>query len=62
MQNDGTAVDGALTISSDLKTVTFNPTSDLSSSTAYIAVATTNVTDLAGNALAANNVINFTTA
>ncbi len=42
-------------------TVTFNPTSALAPSTLYTATLTTAVTDLAGNALAANFVWKFTT-
>lgn len=60
--SDGTLVNGTLSLSGDQKTVTFTPTGALAATTAYIAVATTNVKDLAGNALAANSVTNFTTA
>ena len=58
---DGTAVAGALTINAAGLVVTFTPTSVLANATAYIAVATTGITDLAGNALAANDISNFTT-
>jgi len=60
--SDGTLVPGALTISLDKETVTFNPTDNLTAATAYIAISTTNVKDLAGNALAVNSVTGFTTA
>lgn len=60
--SDGTAVPGALSIDVDHKIVTLNPTSNLDAATAYIAFATTNIEDLAGNALAANSITNFTTA
>lgn len=59
---DGTDVAGALSIGTNNTVVTFDPTANLSALTDYIAIATTNVKDLAGNALAANRVINFTTA
>ena len=61
MKADGTAVVGTLTINALHTIVTFTPTSNLANATAYIAICTTNVTDLAGNALAANSVSNFTT-
>lgn len=60
--SDGSAVDGALSLSADKTTVTFTPSAAFAAATAYIAMATTNVTDLAGNALAQNSVTNFTTA
>lgn len=59
---DGSVVAGALSIDATKKIVTFNPTSNLTAATAYIAVATTNITDVAGNALAAASITNFTTA
>jgi hypothetical protein len=57
---DGTAVDGV--ISKNGAVVTFNPDASLSPATVYIAVATKNVRDLDGNTMAADMVINFTTA
>ena len=60
----GAVVAGALavsTVTNTNDTVTFNPTSNLDASSAYIAIANSNVEDLAGNNLAANNVVNFTT-
>ena len=59
---DGTAVAGALSIGGADKVVTFNPTSDLDSGAVYIAIATAGVHDIYGQTLAANSVINFTTA
>lgn len=58
----GTLVAGNLSLDATKKIVTFNPTTDLTAATAYIAVVTTNVKDLSGNSLAANSVTNFTTA
>lgn len=58
---DGTVVAGAITYTELTKKITFNPTTDLTASTAYIAILTTNVRDLAYNQLAAASVINFTT-
>lgn len=59
--SDGSVVAGTLTRTSET-VVTFDPTSNLDAATAYIAIATTNITDLAGNALAANEITNFETA
>lgn len=60
----GTPVTGtvALVNNGSSTTITFNPTGDLSASTAYIAMLTTNIRDSAGNKLAAPSLINFTTA
>lgn len=58
----GVEVAGALSLSADKTTVTFDPASNLDALTDYIAVATTNVKDLAGNKLATNSVTNFRTA
>lgn len=57
---DGTAVAGAVTISTDNTVVTFNPTASLDASGVYIAFASSNVKDMSGNAMAANSVTNFT--
>jgi len=57
---DGTAVAGAVTISTDNTVVTFNPTASLDASGVYIAFASANVKDMSGNAMAANSVTNFT--
>jgi hypothetical protein len=59
---DGTPVAGTLSIDSGKTIVTFNPTANLTAATAYVAIATRNVKDLAGNAMVANSVTNFTTA
>ena len=58
----GTLVPGALSLDSTPKIVALDPTANLTAGTAYIAVATKNITDFAGNALAANSITNFTTA
>lgn len=62
--NDATGanVAGALTINAARTVVTFTPTANLAAATAFRAVATTGVKDLAGNALAAPSVTKFTTA
>ena len=60
--SDGSVIAGALSINGAGTVVTFNPTSNLSAGAAYIAIATTGIRDLAGNALAAAEVTNFTTA
>jgi len=59
---DGTLVPGALTVNGTGTVVTLDPTTNLTAATAYIATCTTNVTDMAGNALASNIITNFTTA
>lgn len=59
---DGTVVPGTLSINGQHTIVTFDPTNNLEASAPYIAICTTNVTDVAGNALAATSVTNFTTA
>lgn len=58
---DGTAVAGAVTINAANTIVTFNPTSALDASSTYIAIASSAIKDLSGNALAANSVTNFAT-
>ncbi len=60
--SDGTVVAGTLAVSGGNTIVTFTPSANLTALTDYIAIATTNVKDLAGNALAANSVTNFKTA
>jgi hypothetical protein len=58
----GTGVAGALTLSADKLTVTFNPTSNLDgTSAAYIFIVSQGVRDLAGNKLAADTYVNFAT-
>jgi hypothetical protein len=59
---DGTVVAGTVSYTATSKLITFNPTADLTAGTAYIAILTTSVRDLAYNQLAAASVINFTTA
>jgi len=59
---DGTLVPGALTLDGTSKIVTLDPTVSLTAATAYIAICTTNVSDVAGNYLVASSVTNFTTA
>jgi phi13 family phage major tail protein len=58
----GAEVDGALSLSADKKVVTFDPTTNFSALTGYTAIANKNVKDMAGNVLASNSVVNFTTA
>lgn len=60
--SDGTLVAGALNIGTGNTVVTLDPTQNLGASTTYIAVCTTNIRNLAGIPLAANNVASFTTA
>ena len=57
----GVAVAGLVTYAAIGNTATFTPTSNLAVSTLFTATITTTVTDLAGNALAANYVWTFTT-
>ncbi|WP_171628984.1 Ig-like domain-containing protein [Paenibacillus plantarum] len=60
--SDGTLVPGTLSINGAKTVVTFDPTANLTATTDYVAVCSSNVKDLFGNALAANNITNFTTA
>ena len=60
LMQGSTAVPGAVTYVGTV--ATFDPTSDLADSTLYTATVTTEVKDLAGNALAANKTWSFTTA
>lgn len=62
MQQDGTAEPYTLSIDATKKIVTVQQASDLQAATDYILMATVGCKDLAGNALAANEVSNFTTA
>lgn len=55
-------VTGTVTYNATTKTATFTPDADLSYDTTYIVTVTTDVLDLAENALAANNTWSFTTA
>jgi len=61
LASGGTAIDGSVSLSSDGKTATFTPTAALPYGSSVTATITTGVTDLAGNALAANKVWAFTT-
>jgi phi13 family phage major tail protein len=60
--SDGSAVAGTLSINTARTVVTFTPGANLSAATAYRAICTKDVCDLAGNKLAANSVTKFTTA
>lgn len=59
---DGAAVTGTLAINAARTQVTFTPAANLTAATAYRAIVTTGVTDLAGNKLASSDVRKFTTA
>lgn len=61
MKADGTAVAAALSIGTNNTVVTLNPSSNLSNSTDYVAIATVGVHSAQGVAMAANKVTNFTT-
>jgi len=58
----GTAVTGTVSYDVPSKIATFTPASDLAPNSVYTATITTGARDLAGNALAANFVLSFTTA
>lgn len=58
----GAQVAGSLAINAARTQVTFTPTANLAGTTAYRAIVSTDVTDLAGNALANASVTKFTTA
>ena len=58
----GTVVTGTVAYDVISRIATLNPLSNLAPNSVYTATLTTGVTDLAGNALAANLVWNFTTA
>lgn len=60
--SDGTQVAGALTYNASRTVVTFDPTASLTAGAAYIAFATTNIQDDAGNKLAATSITNFSIA
>lgn len=61
IDNTGAQKAGTLSVSTDQKTITFTPTAAFAATTAYTAIATTNVKDVPGIALAANSITNFTT-
>ncbi len=54
-------VAGTVSLSTDRKVITFDPTANLTATTVYRLIITSAITDLAGNKLAAPVVINFTT-
>jgi hypothetical protein len=60
--SDGTAVAGALSVNAAGTIVTFNPTENLSAGAAYLFVVSKGIRDMQGNALAADTIINITTA
>lgn len=62
MKNDATIVPTTVSIDSTKKIVTVHPISALTATSTYIAVATENVKDLYGNALANKITTKFTTA
>jgi hypothetical protein len=60
--SDGSQIAGSLTYNSTHTVVTFDPTASLTgSAAAYMAIANTNITDTAGNHLAATSIVNFVT-
>jgi hypothetical protein len=61
-ETDGPAVAGVVTYNQSTFEVTFNPGSDLSAATAHDAIVSTGVKDVSGNALAAADSRQFTTA
>lgn len=61
-ETDGAAIAGAVSYNQSLFEVTFNPTSDLTAATAHDAIVSTGVKDVSGNALAAADSRQFTTA
>jgi hypothetical protein len=56
-----TKIAGAISLSSDGKTATFNPSANLANSTHYVATIFTGAMDLAGNALSQSKKWSFTT-
>jgi hypothetical protein len=60
VKQDGTAVAGSVT--STANTIKFTPTANLETEKIYIATLTTGAKDMAGNSIAANHVVTFTTA
>jgi hypothetical protein len=63
LRRDGTttSIGSTVTLSTDGKTATLKPSSNLQATTKYIATITTGAKDTAGNALAANQIWSFTT-
>jgi len=56
-----TKLGGAVSLSQDRKTATFDPSPNLATSTRYVATISTGATDLAGNALSESKKWSFTT-
>jgi len=61
-KNDGTSVAGTVSLDGTQKIVTFTPSANLGATSTFLAIATTNVADVAGNKLAAQSITKFTTA
>jgi hypothetical protein len=61
LMNGTTPVTGTVSLSSDGRTASFDPTNTLAAGTAYTASITTGAKDLHGKALAVNTTWNFTT-
>lgn len=59
---DGSIVPGTFVLSAGNTVATFTAATSLSASTKYFVTATTDITDVSGNHLAANSVSSFTTA
>jgi phi13 family phage major tail protein len=57
----GAEIAGALSLDETKKIVTFNPTSDLSLNTAYLATALKTIRGADGSVMVANSIVNFTT-
>lgn len=62
MNPTGTEIAGALSLDETKKIVTFNPTADLASNTAYTAIALKTIRGADSSVMAANSITNFTTA
>jgi hypothetical protein len=59
--SDGMRISGVVSLSTDLNTATFKPSSQLAHSTLYSATVTTGVRDRAGNAIRETKNWSFTT-
>lgn len=62
MSSTGAEIPGTLTLDETKKIVTFNPTTDLTANTVYIATTLKTIKATDGSTLAANSIVNFTTA
>lgn len=62
MNPTGTEIAGALSLDETKKIVTFNPTADLASNTAYTAIALKTIRGTDSSVMAVNSITNFTTA